>query len=168
MLIVTSLESAARTYRDRRPASVISLLSEDEALPAFEGLAPERHLKLYVERESCLHSINEAARGRAAAIIAFAKRWNDDGDVLIHCNRGISRSTAAAFILLCMKEPATDETLLLARLRKAAPHADPCPLLVNYADEILNRDGRMSDALVDLAPPRTAISAPTVEIALAA
>jgi predicted protein tyrosine phosphatase len=168
MLLVSSLEGAALAYRDFRPASVISLLSEEENLPAFEGLAAGRHLRLYVERESCHQSISRAARDRAAAIIGFGQSWNPADHVLIHCKRGISRSTAAAFILLCMKESATDEALLLARLRRAAPHADPCPLLVNYADEILGRDGRMSDALADLAAPRTALSAPTVEIAIAA
>ena len=56
----------------------------------------------------------------------------------------------------------------MKRLRAVAPHADPCPMLVTYADEILGRDGRMADAVDDLCPPSPAISAPLAMVALAA
>ena len=168
MLIVSSLAGAADAYARRRPARVISLLSEEEAAPKFAGLDPSRHLMLYVDRESCAATINDAARARAREIIDFIRRWDGKGDILVHCNRGVSRSTAAAFLILCMLEPGTPEAALLKRLRAAAPHADPCPLLINYADELLGRDGRMTDALDDLSPPCPAISAPLAEVSLAA
>ncbi len=168
MLIVSSLAGAADAYRTHRPARVISLLSEEEAPPAFAGLDPANRLLLYVDRESCAETISRAAKARARDIIDFVRAWDGKGDILIHCNRGVSRSTAAAFIIMCMKEPATPEQDLLRRLRSVAPHADPCPLLVNYADELLGRDGRMTDAIDDLCPPSPAISAPVAMIKLAA
>lgn len=168
MLIVSSLAGAADAYEKRRPAQVISLLSEEEAAPNFAGLDPARHLMLYVDRESCAATINDAARARAKKIIDFVRRWDGESDILVHCNRGVSRSTAAAYLILCMIEPTTSEAALMKRLRLAAPHADPCPLLVNYADELLGRDGRMTDALDDLCPPCPAISAPLAEVPLAA
>jgi predicted protein tyrosine phosphatase len=168
MLIVSSLTGVADAYARFKPGRVISLLSEEEALPGLPGLPPDRHLKLYVARESCAASISDAARARARDIIDFAKSWDGTGDILIHCNRGVSRSTAAAFIILCIREPETPESLLMQRIRAAAPHADPCPLFVSYADEILGRDGRMADALDDLAPPCAAMPAPVATVKVAA
>lgn len=169
MLIVSSLAGAAEVYARRRPDRVISLLSEEEASPTFPGLEPDKRLLLYVDRESCAATIARAASARAKEIIDFAGAWNGEGDILIHCNRGVSRSTAAAFIVMCMKEPATSERELMARLRAAAPHADPCPMLVSYADEILGRDGRMSDAVDDLPPPCGAdMAAPLALVKIAA
>lgn len=168
MLIVSSLAGATDAFLKRHPKRVISLLSEEEEAPAFPGVDPPMHLMLYVDRESCAQTIAHAAKERAREIVDFIRDWDGDGDILIHCNRGISRSTAAAFIVMCMREPATPEAELMQRLRAAAPHADPCPLFVNYADEILGRDGRMTDALDDLCPPSPAISAPLAMVKLAA
>jgi predicted protein tyrosine phosphatase len=169
MLIVSSLAGAADAYDRHKPPRVISLVSEEETPPTFKGLDPSRHLLLYVERESCAETINKAARARSKEIIDFVNDWDGGGDLLIHCNRGVSRSTAAAFIVLCMREPKADEASLMRRLRAAAPHADPCPLLVHYADDILGRDGRMTDALDDLAPPCCSdMAAPLALVKLAA
>ena len=168
MLIVSSLSGAADAYARYRPGRVISLLSEEETVPVFTGLPPDRHLKLYVARESCAASINEASRARAREVIDFVRAWDGAGDILIHCNRGVSRSTAAAFIVLCMREPGTPEAALMQRIRAAAPHADPCPLIVTYADEILRREGRMAEAVDDLCPPCAAMPAPLATVRVAA
>jgi predicted protein tyrosine phosphatase len=164
MLIVSSLAGAPDAFAAYRPARVISLVSEDEAVPVFAGLPPDRHLKPHVERESCAQSIDAAAHERAEEIIRFLKETKGGGDILIHCNRGISRSMAAAFIVLCLEAPVGAERDVAKRLRRAAPFADPCPLLVSYADEILGREGRMIEAIEDLPPPSTVISAPTLRI----
>ncbi|MDZ7628081.1 MAG: hypothetical protein U5J99_06690 [Parvularculaceae bacterium] len=168
MLLISSLAGAADAYARLKPGRVISLLSEDEAVPVFPGLTLSNHLKLYVARESCAATISKAARERARDIIEFARAWDGAGDILIHCNRGVSRSTAAAFIILCIREPDTPETALMRRIRAAAPHADPCPLFVAYADDILERGGRMTDALDDLCPPCSAMPAPLASVRVAA
>lgn len=165
MIVISSLANARAEVAARRPARVISLLSEDEPPPDF-GLPRERHLNLHVDEESCARSISAAAKGRASEIISFMKDWDGAGDVLVHCNRGISRSSAAAFIILCMREPETPEHELARRLRAASPYADPCPMLVEYADVLLGRDGRMADAVCALSEPCPAISAPTATIAV--
>lgn len=166
MIVVSSLANAHAEAAARRPARVISVLSEEEVAPDF-GLPKARHLSLHVNRESCSRSIARASDARAKEIVRFMKEWDGTGDVLIHCGRGVSRSMAAAFIILCLREPETNEADLLARLRKAAPHADPCPMMVEYADDILGRDGRMAEAICRLSPPTATITAPTAEIAVA-
>jgi predicted protein tyrosine phosphatase len=168
MLIVSSLEGACKAYAAFHPARVISLLSEDESVPCFEGIASDKHLQLYVQRESCGATIGAAARERAKEIVNFIQAWDGTGDVLMHCNRGVSRSTACAYIIMCMRSPNESEAKVATRLRKAAPYADPCPMLVSYADDILGRNGRMIEAIEALPPPSPAISAPLLTLPVAA
>lgn len=123
---------------------------------------------LYVNDESCAETLKNGAEKRARALIDFVRNWDGQGDILVHCNRGVSRSPAAAFIIACAMAPDISEAAILAGIRRAAPHADPCPLIVDFADDLLGRKGRMFDAVQDLAPPCTALTAPTVTIQLAA
>ena len=100
-----------------------------------------------------------ACKAAAGRIVEFVRGWKpEDGPLLLHCEHGVSRSTAAAFIALCAKEPGTDECALAARLRSAAPHAEPNLLLVDCADAVLKHEGRMVDAVLSLPddppPPR--------------
>lgn len=165
MVIVSSLAGAAGAYDRYRPARVISIVSEEDLAPSFPGLSAERHLRLYFARESCAQSISKAARERAGEIIRFLRDAAPGEDILVHCSRGVSRSTAAAFIILCRATEPGKEAAIAKALRRAAPFADPCPLLVSYADEILGRGGRMVEAIEDLPPPSSVISAPAVAIA---
>lgn len=162
MLIVASLHDALTAYERRRPSRVISVLASDEPAPAFAGLDEAAHLMLHLEPEDCVRTIDNAARRRASEIVGFIESWDGEGDILVHCSRGVSRSTAAAFIVQCMRSPDADEAALAAALRRAAPHADPCPLLVSYADDLLGRKGRMIEAIEDLPPPAPALAAPLV------
>jgi predicted protein tyrosine phosphatase len=60
---------------------------------------------------------------------------------------GISRSTAAAYIAACALAPEHDETTIATSLREASPSATPNARFVTLADDILNRRGRMVDAI---------------------
>ena len=160
MLILSSLEHATEAFARFGPCRVISLLSEDEPMPVFSALGADHHLRLYVERDACAKTISEAARRRAASIIDFARNWERDGHILVHCYHGVSRSTAAAFIIMCILQPEIPESELAQRLREAAPHADPCPLIIAYADDMLGRDGRMQDAIEELCLPCAQVAAP--------
>src|SRR5690554_6885059 len=42
-------------------------------------------------------------------LIAFARGWHRNRPMVVHCYAGISRSTAAAFITLCVARPERDE-----------------------------------------------------------
>ena len=65
----------------------------------------------------------------------------------MHCWAGISRSTAAAYILAIAINPDLDKEALAQELRRRAPSATPNPLLVSMADEKLGRGGRMVAAI---------------------
>lgn len=168
MLIVSPLDQAQSSYAEHAPVRVISLLSEDEDMPQFAGLDADNHLKLYVERDMCSASISTAAKTRAAEIIQFVSKWDKSGNILIHCNYGVSRSMAAAFIVLCIMRGPGKETAIADEIRKLAPHADPCPLIVDYADELMGRDGEMIDAVENLPPPISTLAAPILTLPVAA
>lgn len=167
MLIVSSLAGAQDAFSTHNPNWVISLLSSEESAPSFDGLPVNNHLHLYLESDDCSATISTAAEARANEIINFIRGWDGAGNILIHCNRGVSRSMAAAFIILCATNPDRSERAMADILRNAAPHADPCLLMISHADEILERDGEMLDAIEEMTPPCSEIAAPTMTLPLA-
>jgi hypothetical protein len=77
--------------------------------------------------------------------------------LLIHCWAGISRSTAAAYMLtVCALNPDRDEEEIADTLRQAAPSATPNPRLVSLADGVLGREGRMVQAISRIGRGETA------------
>ena len=88
------------------------------------------------------------AGGRHLAdLLAFARAWDRRCPMLIHCYAGVSRSTAAAYAVVCALDPGRDEAELAATLRRASPSATPNPRIVALADAALGRDGRMVEAV---------------------
>lgn len=57
------------------------------------------------------------------AIVDFAKQLPSDARLVIHCEAGISRSTAAAMIVLSVRGVSPDGIQKI--LREVAPQADP-------------------------------------------
>lgn len=70
-----------------------------------------------------------------------------EGHLLVHCHMGISRSTAAMFTLLAQTHPDESEDALMVRLAEIRPQAWPNSLMVQFADEMLSRKGRLTEAL---------------------
>ncbi|MDX3927319.1 MAG: tyrosine phosphatase family protein [Shinella sp.] len=81
------------------------------------------------------------------AIIAFARGWDRNAPLLIHCMMGVSRSPAAALVAALAVEPDQDEDALAARLRAASPQATPNARLVAIGDSLLSRGGRLAAAV---------------------
>jgi len=70
-----------------------------------------------------------------------------EGHLLIHCQMGVSRSTAAMLSLLAQVYPDEAEDRLFARLRQIRPQAWPNSVMVGHADDLLRRGGRLTKAL---------------------
>jgi predicted protein tyrosine phosphatase len=85
--------------------------------------------------------------GHIRQLIEFAGDWDRLRPIVIHCYAGISRSTAAAFVLACALEPRRAEAEIARELRRASPMATPNRLIVALGDEVLARDGRMIAAI---------------------
>ena len=91
--------------------------------------------------------------GHVAAILGFGadlaatSAGRRDGHLLVHCQMGVSRSTAAMLALLAQAYPDEAEDRLFARLRGIRPQAWPNSVMIGHADDLLGRGGRLTAAL---------------------
>ena len=84
----------------------------------------------------------------AKAIIEFAREVSEiEGTVLCQCLAGVSRSTAAALICLATWTQEGQEKSCVEELLRVRPCAAPHRGLVEFADTILGRGGRLVEAV---------------------
>jgi predicted protein tyrosine phosphatase len=88
------------------------------------------------------------ARDAIAALLAVGEtlRVTAPTAVLVHCHAGISRSTAAAAILMAQFNPGR-EAEVVDRLTAIRPQAWPNSRMIRFADELLGRDGALLAAI---------------------
>jgi predicted protein tyrosine phosphatase len=141
----------------------------DDHVETPPTIRPERHFRLRV------NDIVEPAEGAIAParhhiedMLTFARTWRREAPFLVHCWAGISRSTAAAYIMLCDIKGAGYEQTIARELRALAPHAQPNRLMIKHADEILGRAGRMVAAVEAMGEARIVLETEPVEIRLLA
>lgn len=147
-IYVAPLSGVAGTVADAGVSHVITLINGDMMVDTPAGIEPMRHLKLLMNdicdpRPGFVVPCEDHVR----QLIRFAEDWDGQAPLLIHCWAGISRSTAAAFIVLCALNPETPEEHIASVLRSASPTAYPNRRLVTIADELLGRGGRMVRAV---------------------
>ena len=143
-LIVAPACEARRTCRTARPSHLLRLVSPDQD-DDLADLAADATLTLV------MHDVAEPLAGRIAAspamiraLLDFSAGWDGRRPLVAQCWAGVSRSTAAAFIIACQKRPDLAERDLAAALRRASPQATPNRLMVAHADALLARAGRMT------------------------
>ncbi|MEM8986211.1 MAG: protein tyrosine phosphatase [Pseudomonadota bacterium] len=148
MIFVCPKSKVEEAVAAHGPSHLVSLLGAEAMIDTPAGVACARHLKLSVNDIPAPEE-GKVAPGadHVAELLAFTEDWTMEAPMLIHCWAGISRSTAAAYIVACASAPTADEFVLAKTLRAAAPHAQPNPLLIAHADDLLGRDGRMMDAI---------------------
>jgi len=148
-LYVCALDAIDAVVGEARPGHMISLVNDEvmRELATPAGIPVHRHLRL------TMNDIAEPRAGHIApasehvtAIVDFVMSWDREAPVLINCLAGVSRSTAAAFTILCALNPQADEAGIARLLREASPTAQPNRRLVGFADEVLGREGRMISA----------------------
>ena len=82
-------------------------------------------------------------RADVEAILTFGRDAAEAGGLLIHCHAGISRSTAATLMILAQAHPHEGEDELAERLLQTRPQAWPNSRMITFADELLDRNGRL-------------------------
>ena len=161
-LIVSSLSDMPEVIVRRRPSHLVSLLDPVVMIETPPGFDPAHHLRIGVG------DISEPVEGLVMAdatmierLIVFGGEWDGRAPMLLHCQAGISRSTAAAFTLACARNPHFPEAVIARALRRAAPHAYPNRRIVALSDELLGRRGRMIGAIEAIgANDLTSLAAP--------
>jgi predicted protein tyrosine phosphatase len=167
MILVTPLSAVEASIRDDRPSHLISLLSPEHMIETPYGVLPERHLRVGID-DVADGSMSECApcAAHVDSLIAFGRGWNAEAPILVHCWAGVSRSMAAAFILLCDRHGPGQEIDIARALRSRAPHACPNPLIVRLADEALGRNGRMVAAAASIGRGTIVVEGERVELPL--
>jgi len=154
MITVCPLSAVETNMVRLAPSHLISLLHPNEMIATPPGFDPTRHLRVGINdiiapEEGCIvpeeSHVNE--------VIEFLRGWRAEGQLLIHCWAGVSRSTATAFIALCLWNEGREHDAARA-IRQAAPHAQPNRRIVHLADQLLRRNGRMNDAVAAMGPAR--------------
>jgi predicted protein tyrosine phosphatase len=166
-LLITPYSELLPAVRRHRPSHVLSVLA-DPVVETPKGIAPERHLQI------SMHDIFEPAddmvapsRDHIAHILSFGRGWDRSEPFLVHCWAGISRSTAAAYILLCDMHGPGHELTIAKALRFHAPHAQPNSLMLRHADVLLGRRSAMIEAVQSLGEAVPATEGEIVELPLA-
>lgn len=148
MLYVCPLSRLEETVTLCGADRVISLLAEGTALTRPGSILAENHLLLTMhDIVDVQQDMTPPGLDHVERLLEFARTWERKRPVVIHCYAGISRSTAAAYIVAAALAPDRDEHELAQALRRASPSATPNERLVGIADELLGRQGRMSAAI---------------------
>jgi predicted protein tyrosine phosphatase len=157
LLTICGLEEL-ELHSTRGITHVLSILDPEWPEPvAFSAYDRHHRTTLY------FHDVIEPGAGlvlpkpeHVEAILEFGRSMadkaaeRDDAHLLVHCHMGVSRSTAAMAILMAQSNYPETEDWIFSRLLELRPQAWPNSLMVEFADELLGKDGRLISALAQL------------------
>jgi len=148
IVYVSPLNAIDRLVDQQGVRHLMTLINGETPVATPDGVRPDNHLRLIMnDIDVPIPGLIHPTPDHVGEIIDFARTWDRQAPMLIHCWAGISRSTAAAFTLLCALNPGVSEQRLAEHLRQASPSAYPNRLIVRHADEALERRGRMVEAI---------------------
>jgi predicted protein tyrosine phosphatase len=114
--------------------------------PAFAEFAPHRRLTLR------FHDIIEPtpgllapSRDDVARLLEFGRELDQPAQshLLVHCHAGVSRSTAAAALILAQAHPERPAREALDRVARMRPRAWPNLRILEFGDALLGRNGEI-------------------------
>jgi predicted protein tyrosine phosphatase len=146
-IYVCPLSRLGETVHKTGARHIVTLINQDTLVDRPESIEVGNHLFLG------MHDICDPIDGMICPsenhvdeFLDFVGRWDRQTPMVIHCYAGISRSTAAAFSAYCAMRPDIDEAEIARRIRERSPEATPNARIVQMADDILDRGGRMVEA----------------------
>ncbi|MDM9619954.1 tyrosine phosphatase family protein [Rhizobium sp. S96] len=148
-IVVAPLARIAEMAVRHRSREMISLMAKEQAFHRPAVIQAKRHLLLHMNDIAFKGTGNLVApdESHVGQIVDFARSWDQSAPLLIHCWMGVSRSPAAALISALAVEPDQDDEVLARRLRAVSPYATPNARLIEFADDILGRNGRLVAAV---------------------
>ena len=147
MIYISSWRTMEARALELGATHILSLLGIEGVPETPQGIDPARHLHIEVDDVPASYAGDIApTAAHVAEMLDFARSWNREGPMIVHCYAGVSRSTAAALTILCQFNPGR-ETEAAQALRAAAPHARPNRQLIAIADRLLQADNRLVEAV---------------------
>ncbi|HLN08597.1 MAG TPA: protein-tyrosine phosphatase family protein [Xanthobacteraceae bacterium] len=148
MIHVCSLSRLHDTVDETGARHVITLMREVDLVVRPTAIAHANHLILQMDDVGDpIDGYTPPADDHVTDLIRFVRAWDRAAPLVIHCYAGISRSTAGAFVAVCALNPDRDEAMVALDLRRASPSATPNIRIVTIADRMLDRRGRMVEAV---------------------
>lgn len=150
-LAICGLAELGQTAPRFRPSHIISITDPGDAEVELDVAADVLRLAFYdVHAAGGLVSKLMMGQGNGdlpcidhvEAILDFGRKLPAKARVLVHCHAGVSRSAAAAFLLICQRKPG-EEAQAYEILRVLRPQARPNRLIVKFGDKLLGAEGRM-------------------------
>jgi predicted protein tyrosine phosphatase len=132
---------------------LLSIIDPDwgEDIPAIDAFAPRHQMSLR------FHDVIEPAPDRlapsrddVARLLAFGRLLAPGDHLLVHCHGGISRSTAAAALILAQAHPDWPAREVLAAVVELRPRAWPDLRVLEFGDELLGRGGEIIAAVAPI------------------
>lgn len=162
-IIVTPLKFMPEVVVRHKASHLISLMGPEHPVHRPGMIDKTNHLSLAVndiafKGSGKLVGPNES---HIQWIIDFARNWDQQSPMVIHCWLGQSRSPAAALIAALAIHPQINDQRLASALRSASEFANPNKRMVELADNLIQREGRLVEAVkhighgkkADLSPP---------------
>jgi predicted protein tyrosine phosphatase len=145
---VCPLSKIPATVRASGARSLLTLINEGTPVPRPREIDVAHHLTVSISDIVIAQDGHILpAEEHVAQVIAFVRGWDRVAPLVIHCYAGVSRSTAAAYIAACVLDEQRSELSIAHELRERSPTATPNALLVEVADRMLKREGRMVAAV---------------------
>lgn len=153
MIVISSYSALEETLERYRPAYLISLMDNADAVSTPTYINSIDHLRLRFHDVECEIPGISPSMSDIVKLIEFAYRWNENPEpVVIHCISGVSRSTAAGLIFASVRQP-NDEAKLVWQLKQRAPFCHPNRLMIELADRALLLGGKLFDAVAHMGKP---------------
>jgi predicted protein tyrosine phosphatase len=154
LLTVCGLEEL-ELHSSRAVTHVLSILDPEWPDPeAFLSYDPHHRTVLrFHDAIEPAPGLQLPQRGHVEAVLAFGRALahdaavRDEGHLLVHCHAGISRSTASMAMILAQAHPQESEDRIFARILEIRPQAWPNSVMIGFADDLLGRGGRMTEAV---------------------
>ena len=147
-IIVCPLSKIPETVRTSGARTLVTLINAGTEVVRPREIAESRHL--FVAMSDIVLAEDGhilPAETHVETMLDFVRSWDRTAPLVIHCFAGVSRSTAAAFITACALDPERSERDIARSIRARSPTATPNRLMVELADRILARHGRMIEAV---------------------
>ncbi len=135
---------------------VLSILDPDHPVPeAFGRFGEHRKLELR------FHDVIEEDPGMeppsqqdVTRLLAFGRdlmhESPKDAHLLVHCHAGISRSTASMALIMAQALPKLPAHELMQEVLRIRPKAWPNLRIIEIGDKMLNRDGQIVGAAIEM------------------
>lgn len=150
-IVVCSLSRLHEITRQHDASHVLTIINAGTKVVRPPNIEPENHL--FIGMSDILLPLDGhilPGEEHAQRVIDFARGWDRQRPMVVHCYAGVSRSTASAMIVHCTLRPELDPMMVAQDIRRLSPTATPNLRLVEAADKLLSKRGTMLAAAASI------------------